>query len=93
MNYFFQKDAETDHEDQSRDTVSYAVVDQSQWLTFQRLKSIFENADLANEQLTFEAVQHVLEDMNVIDTDVHPDSPRANRPAYLDSPEYGLPPR
>ena len=33
-------------------------------------------------------MKHVLEDANTIDHSVHPDSPRRNRPAYLDDPAY-----
>lgn len=58
----------------------------SQWTLFYRLRDVFRNADSGNEQQTFEAVQHVLEEANVVDDDRHPESPYANRPAYLDDP-------
>jgi hypothetical protein len=60
------------------------ITDPSYWSIIHRLQSVFQNANPANPTQTFEAMQHVLGDANVIDHSVHPDSPRRDRPAYLD---------
>lgn len=59
-------------------------------LLFYRLRDVFKNADVNNEQQTLESVQHVLEDATVVDEDCHPNSPFRHRPAYLDDPKYNF---
>ena len=63
------------------------IIDPSSWNIFHRLQGVFQNANPANPTQTFQAMQHVLGDANVVDHDVHPNSPRRDRPAYLDDPK------
>lgn len=67
MSYIFQTD----------------VNDPSFILAIYRLQNVFKNANPDDPMQTREAVKHVLDDLNVVDYSVHPDSPRRNRPAYL----------
>ena len=63
----------------------------SAWILFHRLQNLFQNANPVNPEATFEAVQHVLDERNVVDESVHPDSPRRNRPAYLNTVDKSRP--
>jgi hypothetical protein len=63
------------------------INDPSSWLLYYALRDVFQHATPDNPEATFEAVQHVLDERNIEDLSVHPDSPRRHRPAYLDYPK------
>lgn len=63
------------------------ITDQSSWSLFYRLQSVFQNANPANPDQTFQAMQSALGEMNVVNHDQHENSPWRNRPAYLDDPK------
>ena len=60
--------------------------DPSSQLLYLGLRDVFQHADPDNNKQTFQAIQEVLDHSNVEDERFHPDSPRRNRPAYLDYP-------
>lgn len=57
---------------------------------FYRLRDLFRLGSPNGDEGYLSTIQHILGDMNVIDHDVHPDSPRRNRPAHLSGYEFDI---
>ena len=62
------------------------VDDPSSWLLLYSMRDVFQHANTAAPEQTFQALQHVLGNANVVDHSQHENSPYRNRPAYLDDP-------